>query len=172
MGACAGRPRLCSRSRGGSHAHAKPSPAGPGLHLARPHGCAPGHPRSLRSAPLLRPRSPFMKTAEDEDVLGRIAAAQTEGTARGSIDPRLRAWSQGVTDGKTFQGLTEEFAEIVIPRVWEQEDRKITRVAKGLKVSPKKMRRILAGQIREKVELSHAHFILTIRSASLPILIT
>jgi hypothetical protein len=40
--------------------------------------------------------------------------------------------------------LTEQFAEIVIPKVWEKEDRKVARVAKRLSVSPKKVRRILA----------------------------
>jgi len=45
---------------------------------------------------------------------------------------------------KCFQELTEQFAEIVIPKVWEKEDRKVARVAKRLSVSPKKVRRILA----------------------------
>ena len=63
---------------------------------------------------------------------------------RGSIDPQLRAWSQGITGDKTFQELAEDFAEVVIPRVWEKEDRKVQRVAERLKVSPKKVRRILA----------------------------
>jgi transposase len=38
----------------------------------------------------------------------------------------------------------EEFAEIVIPKIWLREDRKISRVATRLSMSPKKMRRILA----------------------------
>ena len=88
--------------------------------------------------------SSFMKTAEDEDVFHELQLLKQKVTARGSIDPRLRAWSQGVTDGKTFQKLTEEFAEVVIARVWEREGKKITRVAKVLKVSPKKIRRVLA----------------------------
>lgn len=44
---------------------------------------------------------------------------------------------------KTFQQITEEFAEIVIPKVWLREDRKISRVAERLSISPKKVRRIL-----------------------------
>jgi DNA-binding NtrC family response regulator len=39
--------------------------------------------------------------------------------------------------------MTEEFARIVIPKVWEREDRKVARVAKKLSISPKKVRRIL-----------------------------
>jgi tetratricopeptide (TPR) repeat protein len=88
--------------------------------------------------------SGFMKTAQDEDVLHELQLLKEKVTARGSIDPRLRAWSQGVTDGKTFQRLTEEFAEVVIARVWEREGKKVTRVARLLKVSPKKIRRVLA----------------------------
>jgi hypothetical protein len=44
---------------------------------------------------------------------------------------------------KTFQQVTEEFAEIVIPKVWLREDKKISRVAESLSISPKKVRRIL-----------------------------
>jgi tetratricopeptide (TPR) repeat protein len=59
------------------------------------------------------------------------------------IDPLLRAWSNGAVENKTFQQMTEEFARIVIPKVWEREDRKVARVAKKLSISPKKVRRIL-----------------------------
>lgn len=86
----------------------------------------------------------FINTAQDEDVWNELQVLKQKVTSRGAIDPRLRAWTQGVTDGKTFQRLTEEFAELVIPRVWEKEGRKVSRVAKVLKVSPKKVRRVLA----------------------------
>jgi tetratricopeptide (TPR) repeat protein len=59
------------------------------------------------------------------------------------VDPLLRAWSAGVVDNRTFQQLTEEFARIVIPKVWEREGRKVSRVAEKLSISPKKVRRIL-----------------------------
>jgi hypothetical protein len=59
------------------------------------------------------------------------------------IDDRLRAWSEGMLGNKTFQQVTEEFAEVVIPKVWMREGRKISRVAQRLSVSPKKVRRIL-----------------------------
>jgi tetratricopeptide (TPR) repeat protein len=61
----------------------------------------------------------------------------------GSVNPMLRAWSQGSVGDKSFQQLSEEFAELVIPKVWEREGRKISRVAARLSVSPKKVRRIL-----------------------------
>jgi tetratricopeptide (TPR) repeat protein len=61
----------------------------------------------------------------------------------GDIDATLRAWSQGAIGNKTFQQMTEEFAAMIIPRVWEREGRKVSRVATRLSVSPKKVRRIL-----------------------------
>ena len=61
----------------------------------------------------------------------------------GAVDAKLRAWTQGVVDEKTFQQVTEEFAQLVIPKVWEREGRKVSRVATRLSISPKKVRRIL-----------------------------
>jgi hypothetical protein len=62
---------------------------------------------------------------------------------RGTVDPTLRAWSQGSVGDKTFQQITEEFAELIIPKIWEREGRKVSRVAARLSISPKKVRRIL-----------------------------
>ncbi len=86
----------------------------------------------------------FMKTAQDDDLWEELHRLKQKITPRGAVDPLLRAWSQGETRGKSFQKLAEEFAEIVIPRVWEKEGKKVARVAKALRVSPKKVRRILA----------------------------
>ena len=60
-----------------------------------------------------------------------------------TIDETLRGWSEGIMGDKTFQQITEEFAEMVIPKVWEREGKKVSRVAQKLAVSPKKVRRIL-----------------------------
>jgi tetratricopeptide (TPR) repeat protein len=62
---------------------------------------------------------------------------------KGRVDTVLREWSQGLVGQKSFQQITEEFATIVIPRVWEREARKVSRVAERLSVSPKKVRRVL-----------------------------
>jgi tetratricopeptide (TPR) repeat protein len=62
----------------------------------------------------------------------------------GSVNPILRAWSQGSVGDKTFQQISEEFAELIIPKVWEREGRKVSRVAARLSMSPKKVRRILS----------------------------
>ena len=69
-----------------------------------------------------------------------------------SVDATLRAWSEGALGNRTFQQISEEFAEIVIPKVWEREGRKISRVATRLSISPKKVRRILNRVGRRKAD--------------------
>lgn len=88
--------------------------------------------------------SSFLKAVDYDDLWEELQLLKQKVMPKGSIDPLLRAWSQGITGEETFQELTEQFAEIVIPKVWEKEDRKVARVAKRLSVSPKKVRRILA----------------------------
>jgi len=39
---------------------------------------------------------------------------------------------------KTFQQVQEEFAELVIPKVWINQGRNVTRIAQKLHISPKK----------------------------------
>ena len=60
------------------------------------------------------------------------------------VDAILRAWSEGAVGSSTFRELSEQFAQIVIPKVWEREGRKIARVATRLAISPKKVRRALS----------------------------
>jgi tetratricopeptide (TPR) repeat protein len=69
-----------------------------------------------------------------------------------SVDETLQAWSQGAVGDKTFRQISDEFAEIIIPKVWEHEGRKVARVAAKLSISPKKVRRALirAGLLRVK----------------------
>jgi tetratricopeptide (TPR) repeat protein len=73
----------------------------------------------------------------------------------GGIDSILREWSRGDVGDKTFREITEEFAGIVIPKVWKNEGYKISRVASRLSVSPKKVRRILSsrGLLDKKVRI-------------------
>ena len=82
--------------------------------------------------------------SEDRDHLWEEMAMLKARILRVSkIDDTLRTWSEGMLGDKTFQQVTEEFAEIVIPKVWAREGRKVLRVAKKLSISPKKVRRIL-----------------------------
>jgi hypothetical protein len=62
----------------------------------------------------------------------------------GNVDATLQAWSQGVVGERTFQQLTEDFADLIIPKIWDHEGRRVARVAKRLSISPKKVRRVLA----------------------------
>jgi tetratricopeptide (TPR) repeat protein len=85
-----------------------------------------------------------LMSKDDRDHLSKDLAALKSRILRASgIDETLRAWSEGILGSKTFQQITEEFAEIVIPKVWAREGRKISRVAVKLSISPKKVRRIL-----------------------------
>jgi hypothetical protein len=59
------------------------------------------------------------------------------------IEDMLRRWSEGQVGSKTFQQVQEEFAEIVIPRVWENLGRNVSRVSSQLSISPKQVRRLL-----------------------------
>lgn len=85
---------------------------------------------------LLKPQGPDYIWDDLQDLKSRILR-------RGPVDTALREWSQGLIGDKTFQQITEEFAHLIIPKVWEREDRKISRVAARLSISPKKVRRVL-----------------------------
>jgi|SRR5580700_1406728 tetratricopeptide (TPR) repeat protein len=81
---------------------------------------------------------------EDRDHLWEdLMALKARILRASSIDETLRAWSEGILGEKTFQQVTEEFAEIVIPKVWQREGRKVSKVSTRLSISPKKVRRIL-----------------------------
>jgi tetratricopeptide (TPR) repeat protein len=92
----------------------------------------------------------FLKGGDADDLWEELQLLRQKVAPRGSVDPQLRAWSLGITGDKTFQQLAEDFAEVVIPRVWEKEDKKVQRVAQRLKISPKKVRRILARAGKKK----------------------
>jgi len=80
---------------------------------------------------------------ENDRLLDELANLKSRIMRASGINDTLRSWSEGMVGNKTFQQVSEEFAEIVIPKVWQREDRKISRVAQCLSISPKKVRRIL-----------------------------
>ena len=86
----------------------------------------------------------------DNNMLQDLQTLGAKILRKGSVHPALKAWSQGAVGDKTFRQISEEFAEIVIARVWEREGRKVSRVATRLSISPKKVRRILARVGRRK----------------------
>lgn len=68
------------------------------------------------------------------------------------VEDTLRRWSEGQIGCKTFQQVQEEFAEIVIPRVWENLGRNVSRVSAQLSISPKKVRRLLRKACTKSIE--------------------
>ncbi len=80
---------------------------------------------------------------ENDHLLDDLAALKSHIMQASGINDTIRGWCEGMVGGKTFQQVTEEFAEIVIPKVWLREDKKISKVAECLSISPKKVRRIL-----------------------------
>lgn len=104
--------------------------------------------------------NPFLREMESAQASYRSAMALLRGNARGQlwsdlevlrrrlqpkgrVDDKLRSWSQGFLGEKTLQQTLEEFTELIIPKVWENEGRKVSRVAARLTISPKRVRRIL-----------------------------
>ena len=85
----------------------------------------------------------LLKAEPHDELWEELHTLRTRVLASGSVDSTLRSWSQGAIGNKTFQQITEEFAELIIPKVWEREGRKVSRVAARLSISPKKVRRIL-----------------------------
>ena len=85
---------------------------------------------------------------ENKDYVWRCLLQSLKNKLRneGHIDSSLREWSQGIVGNKTFQQVSHEFENIVIPRVWKREGRRISHVAARLSISPKKVRRILRSQ--------------------------
>lgn len=80
---------------------------------------------------------------ERDHLVEDLASLKSRIVRASGINDVLRSWSEGLVGSKTFQQIVEEFAEIVIPKVWIRHDRKISRVAESLSISPKKVRRIL-----------------------------
>jgi hypothetical protein len=61
-----------------------------------------------------------------------------------ALEPKLMEWVRGDLGDKTFWELEEDFANLVIPRAWVQEKKKVSRVAARLSISPRKVRRVLS----------------------------
>ena len=90
-----------------------------------------------------REATELIGVGENDHLLDDLAALKSHIMQASGVNETLRGWSEGMVGEKTFQQVTEEFAEIVIPKIWLREGRKISRVAQCLSISPKKVRRIL-----------------------------
>jgi DNA-binding NtrC family response regulator len=89
-------------------------------------------------------RASVLLSSEDRDHLWEeLLTFKARILHASGVDETLRAWSEGMVGNKTFQQVQEEFAGIVIPKVWAREGKNISRVVERLSISPKKIRRIL-----------------------------
>jgi tetratricopeptide (TPR) repeat protein len=86
----------------------------------------------------------LLKNEVQDHIWEDLQALKSKVLRGGNLDSTLQAWSQGVVGDRTFQQLTEDFADVIIPRIWDHEGRKVARVARRLSISPKKVRRVLA----------------------------
>lgn len=82
--------------------------------------------------------------SEDRDHLYReLTHLRLKITEPKAVDETLRRWANGELGNKSFRQIEEEFAELVIPKVWMNLGRNVSLVAERLSISPKKVRRIL-----------------------------
>ena len=86
----------------------------------------------------------LLKNEVQDHIWEDLQTLKSKVVRGGNMDATLQAWSQGVVGERTFQQLTEDFADLIIPKIWDHEGRKVARVAKRLSISPKKVRRVLA----------------------------
>ncbi len=95
-------------------------------------------------------KSSALLSKDDRDHLYKaLGDLRVKLAAATRIEESLRLWSEGQLGNKTFQQVQEEFAELVIPKVWLQSGRNVTAVSKKLSISPKKVRRILRNSKRD-----------------------
>jgi tetratricopeptide (TPR) repeat protein len=81
---------------------------------------------------------------DDADyVADEVNALRSRLVGAVGMNDTIRAWSQGIVDGKSLQEVLDGFAEVVVTQLWLREGRRILHVAKLLSTSPKKVRRLI-----------------------------
>ena len=63
----------------------------------------------------------LLKNEVQDHIWEDLQVLKTRVVSGGNPDARLQAGSQGVVGDRSFQQLTEDFADLVIPKVWEHE---------------------------------------------------
>src|SRR5581483_3935167 len=98
----------------------------------------------LETARTYATRAAELLGGEDRDHLYReLTHLRRKITEPGAVDETLRRWANGELGNKSFRQIEEEFAELVIPKVWANLGKNVSLVAEQLSISPKKVRRIL-----------------------------
>jgi hypothetical protein len=116
-------------------------------HIALGSALCLGFPEDLEAArQCAEGAESLLKPAHQDYVWKELQNLKSKLRGAGRINPTLREWSQGIVGNKSFQKVSDEFAAIVIPKVWRRDGCKVARVAAHLSISPKKVRRILRDQ--------------------------
>lgn len=87
--------------------------------------------------------SRLMEPQEADYVVDELNLLKGKLLRSAGIDDTLRAWSEGLIADKSLQQITEEFAELVVTKIWLREGRRTAHVAALLATSPKKVRRLV-----------------------------
>ena len=99
--------------------------------------------------------SALIEPGDGDYIIEELSSLRVKLLQTGGIDDVLRAWSQGIAPGKTLQQVIEQFSELFVTQIWIREGRKISRVAKRLTMSPKKVRLLVkrAGIPEDSIDL-------------------
>ena len=87
--------------------------------------------------------SELIQPQEADYIVDELNALKARLLRTVGIDDTLRGWSEGILAGKSLQQVTEDFAELVVTKIWLREGRRTSRVAHQLSTSPKKVRRLV-----------------------------
>ncbi|HEX3968073.1 MAG TPA: hypothetical protein VHW70_08915, partial [Edaphobacter sp.] len=113
-------------------------------YIARGSAAADDHFQDWEAAKEFASKGAALLGQDDRDHLYKeLSDLKAKILGSTGIDQTLRLWSSGQLGNKTFQQVQEEFAELVIPKVWLNAGRNVTQVSQMLSISPKKVRRIL-----------------------------
>jgi len=115
-----------------------------GAYITRGLASIEAHHDDLETARSYAAKAAELLGSEDRDHLYReLTHLRLKITEPKAVDETLRRWANGELGNKSFRQIEEEFAELVIPKIWMNLGRNVSLVAEQLSISPKKVRRIL-----------------------------
>jgi len=115
-----------------------------GAYITRGLASIEAHHGDLETGRIYATKAAELLGSEDRDHLYReLTHLRLKITEPKAVDETLRRWANGELGDKSFRQIEEEFAELVIPKVWMNLGRNVSLVAERLSISPKKVRRIL-----------------------------
>jgi hypothetical protein len=84
----------------------------------------------------------LLKNEVQDHIWEDLQTLKAKSCAAAILDTTLQAWSQGVVGERSFQQLTEDFADVMIPRSGTTRAAKWRGWRRALSISPKKVRRV------------------------------